>query len=120
MEPSEIECGEAGPHAYGGGACEACSAYAYTQATKQTKRVAHGEDDNASCITQRIDARKGKSFRIEIARGRVDAQEEIAIEEEVRSFRKRIGTLHDQLPHQKECLPSLALGCILLLESRAG
>jgi hypothetical protein len=26
---------------------------------------------------------------------------------------KRNRKLHDELPHQKECLPSLALGCIL-------
>ena len=47
-------------------------------------------------------------------------------EEKFRRARRRAGRperrrkLHDKLPHQKECLPSLALGCILLLESRAG
>ena len=35
------------------------------------------------------------------------------------TLQNEIEKLHDKLPRQKDCLPSLALGCILLLESRA-
>ena len=48
-----------------------------------------------------------------------DDNEENVVDEAEIVAPNRNRKLHDKLPHEKDCLPSLALGCILLLESRA-
>lgn len=106
MEPYADKHGDGRQIAYGLSACEACAAWPREAEIVAAATGRAHANDLCSCGFE-ADERK------EIAR-------ELRPEDEGQDFQNEIESCSISYPDQKECLRSLALGCILLLESRAG
>src|SRR5438270_3449485 len=116
MESSVIKRCKARKFACGGRAGKAC-----TGNTCARQRVARQEEHPCGsrpgpcgfCACRR------ETYSLKV-RFFIDRRKEESGEAEAKiNIQNEMKTLPDKLPHEKDCLPSVARGCILLLESRA-